>query len=88
MDRVDVEAIYDSGRVECVEFILDLIGRFAQHEDRLKRLEERLARTRARVPAAVCGLAEVSRRDPLGPGHGGVVLASWSGRKAATTSCS
>ena len=35
MDRVDAEVIYDSGGVACVEFILDFVGRFAQHEDRL-----------------------------------------------------
>jgi hypothetical protein len=40
VDRAEAEAIYDSGREACVEFILDLVGRFGQHEDRLKRLEE------------------------------------------------
>jgi transposase len=40
MDRVEAEAIYDSGRVACVEFILDLAGRVEQHEDRLRRLED------------------------------------------------
>jgi hypothetical protein len=39
MDRAEAEAIYDSGREECVEVILDLAGRVEQHEDRLRRLE-------------------------------------------------
>ena len=40
MDRVEAEAIYDSGREACVEFILDLAVRVERHEDRLRRLEE------------------------------------------------
>jgi uncharacterized protein DUF6444 len=40
MDRAEAEAIYDSGREACVEFILELAGRVEQHEDRLRRLEE------------------------------------------------
>jgi len=44
MDRAEAEAIYDSGREACVEFMVDLAGRFAQHEDRLKRLEEQTRR--------------------------------------------
>ena len=40
MDRAEAEAIYDSGREVCVQFILDLAGRVGEHEDRLKRLEE------------------------------------------------
>ena len=54
MDRAEAEAIYDAGREACVEFILDLAGRFAQHEDRLKRLEERArqdSRTSSRPPS-------------------------------------
>src|SRR4051794_32182603 len=44
MDRVEAEAIYDSGRVACVEVLLDLAGRVEQHEDRLRRLEEQTRR--------------------------------------------
>src|ERR1700752_3591876 len=54
MDRVEAEAIYDSGREACVEFIVDLANRFAEHEDRLKRLEEQGrqdSRTSSRPPA-------------------------------------
>jgi hypothetical protein len=40
MDRAEAEAIYDEGRAACVEFILDLVSRFREHEDRLRRLEE------------------------------------------------
>jgi hypothetical protein len=89
MDRVDAEAIYDSGRVACVEFILDLVGRFAQHEDRLKRLEEqarRDSRTSSKPPSADPPKSRGAILSVLG--MGGVVLAAWSGRKAATTSCS
>jgi transposase len=55
VERAEAEAIYDSGRAACVEFILDLAGRFAQHEDRLKRLEEQArqdSRTSSRPPSA------------------------------------
>jgi transposase len=54
MDRAEAEAIYDSGRVACVEFVLDLVGRVEQHEDRLRRLEEearRDSRTSSRPPS-------------------------------------
>ena len=44
MDRAGAEAVYDSGREACVEFILDLAARVEQHEYRLKRLEERARR--------------------------------------------
>jgi len=40
VDRVEAEAIYDSGREACVEFMLELAGRVGRHDDRLKRLEE------------------------------------------------
>ena len=40
MDRAEAEAVYDSGREACVEFILELAGRVEQHEERLRRLEE------------------------------------------------
>jgi transposase len=54
MDRAEAEAIYDSGREVCVEFILDLAARVEQHEDRLRRLEEqarRDSRTSSRPPS-------------------------------------
>jgi len=38
----------------CVEFIVELANRFAQHEDRLKRLEEQVrqdSRTSSRPPS-------------------------------------
>ncbi len=40
MDRAEAEAIYDSGREACVEFILELAGGVRRHEERLRRLEE------------------------------------------------
>ena len=54
MDRAEAEAIYDSGREACVEFILDLADRVSQHEDRLKRLEEQArqdSRTSSKPPS-------------------------------------
>ena len=54
MDRVEAEAIYDSGRVVCVEFILELAARLEQHEDRLRRLEEQArhdSRTSSKPPS-------------------------------------
>jgi transposase len=54
MDRVEAEAIYDSGRDRCVEFILELAARVEQHEDRLKRLEEQArqdSRTSSKPPS-------------------------------------
>jgi transposase len=54
VQRSDAEAIYDAGREACVEFILDLAGRFAQHEDRLRRLEEQTrqdSRTSSKPPS-------------------------------------
>ena len=42
MERAEAEAIYDSGREACVEFILDLAGRVERHEERLARLEAQL----------------------------------------------
>ncbi len=54
MDRVEAEAIYDSGREACVEFILELARQVEQHEDRLKRLEAQArqdSRTSSRPPS-------------------------------------
>ena len=54
MDRAEAEAIYDSGREACVQFILDLADRVTGHEDRLKRLEEQTrqdSRTSSKPPS-------------------------------------
>jgi transposase len=54
MDRAEAEAIYDSGRDACVQFILELAGRSEQHEERLRRLEEQArqdSRTSSRPPS-------------------------------------
>src|SRR6516165_5352443 len=54
MDRAEAEAIYDSGREVCVEFILELAARVEQHEERLRRLEEQArqdSRTSSRPPS-------------------------------------
>jgi transposase len=55
MDRAEAEAIYDSGREVCVDFILELAGRVEQHEERLRRLEEQArqdSRTSSSPPSA------------------------------------
>jgi transposase len=54
MERVEAEAVYDSGREACVQFILDLAARVEQHDDRLKRLEEQArqdSRTSSKPPS-------------------------------------
>ena len=55
MDRAEAEAIYDSGREACVEFILELTGRVKEHEDRLGRLEAQArqdSRTSSKPPSS------------------------------------
>ena len=49
MDRAEAEAIYDSGRDACVQFILDLATRVQQLDERLVRLE-----TQARQDSRTC----------------------------------
>jgi len=41
MDRAEAEAVYDSGREACVEFMLSLASKVAEHDKRLTRVEER-----------------------------------------------
>jgi transposase len=65
MDRAEAEAIYDSGREACVEFILDLAGKVERHEDRLKRLEEQArqdSRTSSKPPSADPPKSRAQRR--------------------------
>jgi len=55
MDRAEAEAIYDSGREVCVEFMLELAGRVREHEDRLRRLEVQArqdSRTSSKPPSS------------------------------------
>jgi transposase len=54
MDRAEVEAIYDSGRERCVEFVLELAGSVERLEERIRRLEEQArsdSRTSSRPPS-------------------------------------
>ena len=65
MDRSEAEAIYDSGREACVQFILDLADRVTQHEDRLKRLEEAArqdSRTSSKPPSTDSQKTRAQRR--------------------------
>ena len=55
MERVEAEAIYDSGRESCVQFILGLAARVEQHEERLARLEAQQrqdSRTSSKPPSS------------------------------------
>lgn len=55
MDRAEAEAIYDSGRDVCVQFILDLVSRVQQLDERLVRLEaqgRRDSRTSSNPPSS------------------------------------
>jgi transposase len=54
MDRAEAEAIYDSGREACVQFILDLASRVQRLDQRLERLEARArqdSRTSSKPPS-------------------------------------
>jgi len=54
MDRAEAQAIYDSGREACVEFILELAGGVGEHEDRLSQLEQQArqdSRTSSKPPS-------------------------------------
>jgi transposase len=54
MDRAEAEAIYDSGREACVQFVLDLAGRVREFEERLGRLEAQArqdSRTSSKPPS-------------------------------------
>jgi hypothetical protein len=64
MDRAEAEAIYDSGREACVQFILDLASRVQQLDQRLERLEAQ-ARQDSRT-SSNSALLGVTRRG--GPG--------------------
>jgi transposase len=55
VDRAEAEAIYDSGRDACVEFILDLASRVQRLDERLARLEAQArqdSRTSSRPPSS------------------------------------
>jgi transposase len=55
MERAEAEAIYDSGRDACVQFILDLAARVQQLDERLARLEAQArqdSRTSSRPPSS------------------------------------
>jgi transposase len=65
MDRAEAEAIYDSGREACVEFMLKLAAAVEQHGDRLKRLEEQArgdSRTSSRPPSTDPPKSRAQRR--------------------------
>jgi len=65
VERAEAEAIYDSGREVCVEFILGLAATVAEHADRLKRLEEQArqdSRTSSKPPSADPPKSRAQRR--------------------------
>jgi transposase len=65
VERAQAEAIYDSGREACVEFILGLAATVVEHADRLKRLEEQArqdSRTSSKPPSADPPKSRAQRR--------------------------
>jgi transposase len=65
MDRAEAEAIYDSGRDACVQFILDLATRVQQLDERLARLEAQArqdSRTSSRPPSSDAPKTRAQRR--------------------------
>ena len=65
MERAEAEAVYDSGRERCVQFILDLAAIVEQHGDRLKRLEEHArqdSRTGSKPPSSDPPKSRAQRR--------------------------
>ncbi len=85
MDRAEAEAVYDSGRVACVEFILDLAGRVEEHEDRLRRLEEQArqdSRTSSRPPSMDLPKTRAQRRAKARAKTKELMRRAGEGRKA------
>ena len=85
MDRAEAEAIYDSGREACVEFMLDLAGRFAQHEDRLNRLEAQArqdSRTSSKPPSMDPPKTRAQRRAEARAKAKELMCSEGEGRKA------
>ncbi|MGA2166530.1 MAG: DUF6444 domain-containing protein, partial [Solirubrobacteraceae bacterium] len=55
MERAEAEAIYDAGREQCVQLILDLAARVREMDERLSRLEATAredSRTSSKPPSA------------------------------------
>jgi len=65
MDRAEAEAIYDSGREACVQFILDLAARVREMDERLSRLEAQArqdSRTSSKPPSMDPSKSRAQRR--------------------------
>ena len=65
MDRSEAEAIYDSGREACVQWIVELTARVRELEERLGRLEaqaRRDSRTSSKPPSADPPKSRAQRR--------------------------
>ena len=55
MERAEAEAIYDSGREACVQFVLGLAARVREMDERLSRVEAAArqdSRTSSKPPSA------------------------------------
>jgi len=73
MDRAEAEAIYDSGREACVQFILDLAARVREMDERLSRLEAQArqhSRTSSKPPSMDPPKSRAQRRAEAREGQG------------------
>src|SRR5229473_2929835 len=61
MDRAEAEAVYEAGREACVEFLLELSGRY---EREIARLEARLARLEEQARSSSRTSSKPPSQDP------------------------
>ena len=68
MDRAQAEAVYDSGREACVEFLLELTAGFearaGRYEAQVERLEARIARLEERARSSSRTSSKPPSSDP------------------------
>ena len=64
MDRAEAEAIYDSGRERCVEFILELAGALERLSAANARLEERVRRLEEQARSSSRNSSQPPSEDP------------------------
>ena len=85
MERAEAEAIYDSGRDACVQFILDLDSRVQQLDERLVRLEAQTrpdSRTSSKPPSSDPPKSRAQRRAEARAKAKELMRSEREGRKA------